>query len=223
LRRAFTVVWEGVDGAGKTSLMNKVGERLREKGFKIYTYKTPSESETGRFARTYGNSPDIDPLTRMLLFLANTSDDSRRMREQVSKDPDFYFIDRYYPCSIVYGFALSRTRGVEVTEEDFKAFVKIIEKLGERVFLVPDLYVVVDAPEEERVRRLGRKVGQGGLEEELERNALLQENVRIFYKAFKELNPEKVMWIVNREGELEENSERIAAELMERAGRINQV
>jgi len=217
LSKSFIVVWEGVDGAGKTSLMNRVKDILIEKGFTVSTYKTPSDSETGRFAKTYGNSPSIDPLTRMLIFLANTSDDSKRMREHLSENPDFYFIDRYFPCSIVYGFAFSKIKGASISSEDLKNFIRVIEKLGSRIFVDPDLYVIVDVPEEERIRRLSRKESQGGLEDSLERDALMQENVRSFYKAFMELNPGKVLWIVNREGELEKNSEKIAVELLARA------
>ena len=184
--------------------MNRVRDILAEKGYEVMTYKTPSDSPTGRFAKTYGNDPQIDPLTRMLLFLSNTSDDSRRMRRLLSENPDFLFIDRYYLCSLVYGCAFLKIKSIPVEEEDFKKLLSFIEKIGEKVFINPDLYIIVDAPEEDRIKRLNEKKSQGGVENEIERNALMQYYVRQFYKIFMKEKRDKVLWIVNLEGKLEE-------------------
>ncbi|MCS7132799.1 MAG: thymidylate kinase [Aigarchaeota archaeon] len=214
MARPYIVVWEGVDGAGKTTLMKRVKEILEERGFKVLTYKTPSNSPTGEFAIRYGNEPGIDHLTRMLLFLANTSDDSKRMRVDLARSPDFYFIDRYYLCSIVYGLAFSRLNGVEASEGDFTKLLDMIEKLGDKVFLKPDLYVIVDAPEENRIRRLTKKPSQGGLEDELERDLSMQRHVRELYRVFAEAKPDQVLWIMNPEGRLEETAHAVAEKLI---------
>lgn len=213
----YIVVWEGVDGAGKTTLMKRVKEILEDKGFRVLTYKTPSNSPSGDFAVRYGNEQGIDHLTRMLLFLANTSDDSKRMREELARMPDFYFIDRYYLCSIVYGLAFSRLNGVEVSESDFLQLLGAIEKLGGKIFLKPDLYVIVDAPEEDRFRRLMKKPSQGGLEDKLERDLLMQRYVRELYRAFAEAKPDQVLWVMNLEGKLEETARIIAEKLISAA------
>ncbi|MEM4766424.1 MAG: hypothetical protein QXE85_05065, partial [Nitrososphaerota archaeon] len=75
--KPLIIVWEGLDAVGKTTLIAKVRSILESRGYKVSTHKTPSSSKTGEFAKTYGNDPDVDHLTRMLLFLANTSDDSK--------------------------------------------------------------------------------------------------------------------------------------------------
>mgnify|MGYP000100087535 CR=1 FL=1 len=217
MAKPLIVVWEGLDAAGKTTLISKVKSALEEMRYKVLVYKTPSRSKTGEFARTYGNDPEIDPLTRMLLFLANTSDDSRIMRRQIrEKSPDFYFIDRYHLCSIAYGFAFSKLRGGQVSEKDFKLFFELVEKLGEGVFVKPDLYLIIDAPEEDRARRLDEKESQGGLEDELERDVKMQEYVRSFYEAFRSMRPEKVVWVMNPQGRLEEVASRIIKLLLSR-------
>lgn len=217
MARPYIVVWEGVDGAGKTTLMNRVKEILEEKGFKVLTYKTPSNSPSGEFAARYGNEPGIDHLTRMLLFLANTSDDSRKMRQDLTWSPDFYFIDRYYLCSVVYGLAFSKLNGVEVSGNDFLQLLGMVEKLGEKIFLKPDLYVIVDAPEENRIRRLMGKPSQGGLEDKLERDLSMQRYVRELYRIFTEARPDQVLWIMNLEGRLEDSARMIAEKLISRA------
>jgi len=217
LSETFIVVWEGVEGAGKTTLMNEVCNSLREMGYRILTYKTPSKTRTGRFAKEYGNEPMIDSLTRTLLFLANTSDDSRIMkREIVENNPDYYFIDRYYLCSIVYGFAYSKLMGAEVDEGDFISFLNLVEKLGEKIFIKPNLYIIVDVPEEYRVKRIDRKGAEKGLEGELEKNSKMQEYVRRFYRAFMEKYPDKTLWIINPEGKLDEACKAVVRELLRR-------
>ncbi len=213
MRRPCVIVWEGVDGAGKTTLMNRVKTLLEEKGFKVLTYKTPSNSPTGEFARRYGNESDIDSLTRMLLFLANTSDDSKIMKEELAQSPDFYFIDRYYLCSIVYGLAFTKLGGIDVSENEFLQLLDMIEKLGEKIFLKPDLYVIVDAPEEDRIKRLKKKRSQGGLEDKLERDLLMQQYVRQLYKVFAEARSDQVLWILNLEGRLEEAAREVIEKL----------
>ena len=217
MSRTFVVVWEGLDAAGKTTLISETRKILEAKGFRILVYKTPSDTRTGEFAKTYGNEPGIDPLTRMLLFLANTSDDSKIIRREIEeKSPDLYFIDRYYLCSIAYGFAFSKLKGVKVTEEDFREFIRIVEKLGEGIFVNPDLYLIIDAPEEDRIRRLSEKKSQGGLEEVLERSLEMQRRVKEFYKAFQKMNPDKVVWIMNPQGRLREAASQIVRELLSR-------
>lgn len=212
----FIVVWEGLDGAGKTTLLNRALTILTSMNYKTLTYKTPSNTPSGIFAKKYGNRFEIDHITRMLLFLANTSDDSSIMKKEIeSMTPKYYFIDRYYLCSIVYGLALSKVRGEEVGEQEFKQLVELIEKIGFTVFLKPDLYVIVDVGEEERRHRLAMKESQGGIEEEIEKNVEIQKQVRRFYQAFYELRPQQTIWIVNVEGELENNTKIIINKLLE--------
>ena len=217
MSETFIVVWEGVEGAGKTTLMNEVCKSLREMGYKVLTYKTPSKTETGRFAKEYGNEPTIDSLTRTLLFLANTSDDSRIMKREIEEsNPDYYFIDRYYLCSIVYGFAYSKLMGAGVDEGDFISFLKLVEKLGEKIFIKPDLYIIVDVPEEYRMRRIDRKGAGEGLEGKLEKSSKMQEYVRRFYRVFMEKCPDKTLWIINPEDKLDEACKEVVRELLRR-------
>jgi len=152
--KTIIVVWKGVDGAGKTTLLNKALEILISKNFKVLTYKTPSATPSGVFAKKYG-------------------------------------------------------------EEELKQLLRLIERIGFKVFLKPDLYVIVDVKEEDRKRRLEIKESQGGIEEEIEKNIEIQEQVRRFYKIFYELRPLQTVWIVNAEGELENNTKIIVEKLLE--------
>jgi dTMP kinase len=131
---AYVAVWEGVDGSGKTTLMAETAGRLRSMGYSVESYKTPSNTSTGLFAKDYGNREDTDPLTRMLVFLANTADDSRVMKKIIrEKKPQFMFVDRYYACSIVYGFALLAKRfSKNMIRRAFSSFSDRLKTLAQR-------------------------------------------------------------------------------------------
>jgi len=54
LTKPLIVVWEGLDAAGKTTLITKVRSMLESRGYRVSAHKTPSSSKTGEFAKTYG-------------------------------------------------------------------------------------------------------------------------------------------------------------------------
>jgi len=215
---AMVVVWEGVDSSGKTSLKNKAGDILAEEGFKVGHYKTPSDTFSGSLAKSYGNSTTVDALTRMLLFLANTTDDSKIMKRQiVEKKLDFLFIDRYYLCSLVYGLALiRRSRAGLVEHEDLETLIQNVERLGQEVVVKPDLYVIVDVDEATRSRWVERKLERQRMADlAYESDPRLQEEIRGFYQFFRKRHGEEVIWVTNREGMLESIARGIAKQLLD--------
>ncbi|MEM3952948.1 MAG: hypothetical protein QXP74_06040, partial [Nitrososphaerota archaeon] len=111
--------------------------------------------------------------------------------------------------------ALSKERGEEIDQRDFINMFNIIEKIGSKVFLKPDVYVIVDVPEEFRRSRLLKKESQGGLEEEIERNVGVQNSVRQFYKTFHDMRSWQVIWVENIEGMVYENAKSIVNKLVE--------
>lgn len=212
----FIVAWEGMDGSGKTTLMNEAAGILRRGGHVVSSYKTPSDSETGRIAKRLGSSQATDPLTRMLLFLANTSSDSGLMRREIEeKRPDFYFIDRYFLCSLVYGLALiGLRRGDEASGEELMSWLGLAEEAGRGIFLNPDLYVIVVVDEETRRRRIGLKLDQH--DAAYEQDAELQLRVKRLYEEFRDRRSREVIWTDNPENRLTETAEELAREILSR-------
>jgi len=214
----FVAVWEGTDGSGKTTLRREVEKRLKRLGYRVASYKTPSRTATGLFAVRYGNRSGVDPLVRMLLFLANTIDDSGLMAKKVmSSRPDFFFIDRYYLCSVVYGLALLRRTGREVP--DVSLAMDLVEKMGGDRLIRPDLYIIVDVNEEERLRRIA---GKKSSDRPVERDTETQNIVRKIYEDYRAANPEKAILVMNETGKLEENGEYIANLLISRRSSTRQ-
>lgn len=209
LAKVTVVVFEGTDGSGKTSLLNSVKKRLEESGYSVITYKTPSSTPTGNFAKEYGNLGSTDPLTRMLLFLANTVDDSSIIKERISSEgPDFCLIDRYYLCSVVYGLALIRIKyGKEVSKVRVNELVSMLENLGCDILVRPDAYVITDVDEKTRKQRVYRKIKLRKVSDfSYEENVMLQEEVRALYKEFSEDTSCPVKWVYNEDNTLMSNT-----------------
>lgn len=202
----YIVVWEGTDGSGKTTLRREVEKNLRKAGYHVASYKTPSRTATGLFAARYGNKNGLDPLVRMLLFLANTIDDSGLMAKKIMNTrPDFFFIDRYYLCSIVYGLALLARIGRQVPSI-FEA-VSLVEQMGGERLIRPDLYIIVDVEEEERLRRISSKESR---DRPIERDTETQNIVRKMYEEYRNKNPDKAILVMNETGKLVELAKYIA-------------
>jgi dTMP kinase len=214
----FVAVWEGTDGSGKTTLRREVEKRLKKLGYRVASYKTPSRTATGLFAVRYGNRRGVDPLVRMLLFLANTIDDSGLMAKKVmSSRPDFFFIDRYYLCSVVYGLALLKRVGREVP--GVSVAMDLVEKMGGDRLIRPDLYIIVDVNEEERLRRIAEKKSS---DRPVERDTETQNIIRKIYEDYRAANPERAILVMNEAGKLEETGEYLANLLISRRSSTRQ-
>ncbi len=214
-KRPYVVDFEGPDGSGKSTVLRGVAARLRKAGWKTVTYKTPGPSPTGRFAVSYGNRKDTAPISRMLLFLANTVEETRTvMRMCARAGADFLLLDRYYLCSIVFGLAYIRRRGIEA-DVDVSELVRLFEALSGSHVLRPDLYVVIDVGEEERLRRVSSDRSAGFLELDSD----FQQLVREYYRAFRERNGERVIWVVNERNVLDQTIGLVTSEILKRSGR----
>lgn len=209
----YIAVWEGTDGSGKTTLMKRVARILSKRGFKVVTHKTPGAMRSGIFAATYGNSPRISPLSRMLLFLANTVDETDAMVRKIRRaNPHFLFIDRYYLCSAVYGLALIRHRRALQDLPSIVELINLLERVGRSDYLSPDIYLIVDVDEGERLRRLRGKRGREGV---LERDTAFQNLVREIYDEFIKYRPSQVIKLLNESNRLEEIADSTSRKLVE--------
>ncbi|GBC71025.1 Thymidylate kinase [Candidatus Calditenuaceae archaeon HR02] len=209
----YIAVWEGTDGSGKTTLMRRVAQILFKRGFKVVTHKTPGAMRSGIFAVSYGNSPRISPLSRMLLFLANTVDETDAMVKKIRRaTPHFLFIDRYYLCSAVYGLALIKHRRGLQDLPSIVELISLLERIGRSDYLAPDIYLIVDVDEGERLRRLRGKRGREGV---LERDTAFQNMVRAIYDEFSRYRPSQVIKLLNESNRLEELADNTASKLVE--------
>lgn len=72
LKTGSFIAFEGLDGCGKTTVMNQVKKNLEEQGFQVLTVREPGGTKLGESVRSYiMEHDDLPPLSELLLFEAN--------------------------------------------------------------------------------------------------------------------------------------------------------
>jgi dTMP kinase len=94
------IVFEGADGAGKSSLCRRIADSLSEKGVPVVLTAEPTHEGIGRFIRS-GDAGDISQRTEALLFVADRNDHTERIRELVSEGK-VVLCDRYFASTVAY-------------------------------------------------------------------------------------------------------------------------
>ncbi len=93
---AFIVV-EGSDGAGKTSLARRLGDRLRSAGFEVVEVREPGGTPVAEAARAavLDASLDASPLAELFLILAARADLVSRVIRPALAEAKVVVADRY--------------------------------------------------------------------------------------------------------------------------------
>lgn len=140
------VCFEGVDGGGKSTLVNSIRDRLIGESIGVVTYQFPSEGIVGRLIRGFlsGEKPLQD--TRALIHLHSA---------------DGYIQDRQLRASVVNAHVLCDRHPVlagrvfQLEHHEKHHHVDMILDTVE--VLVPDLLVTLDVPPEVTLERCGAR------------------------------------------------------------------
>lgn len=100
------IVFEGLDGSGKSSQIKLAADKLKSRGEKVYVTAEPTDSETGRYLREIlSNSISKDMHLQAALFLADRIEHVTNSESGIKKylDDGYTVIcDRYYYSSLAY-------------------------------------------------------------------------------------------------------------------------
>lgn len=99
MRGAF-IVFEGADGAGKSSLCRRIADSLSEKGIPVHLTSEPTHEGIGAFIRS-GGAGNISQRTEALLFVADRNDHTENIRKMVSEGK-VVLCDRYFASTVAY-------------------------------------------------------------------------------------------------------------------------
>ena len=137
----FIIIFEGLDNAGKTTLISSLYEKLFSQGFRVVQSKELSTMIGAAFKIGLQNGI-YSPINKTLLF---ASDRQERIEEILEDDScDIVLFDRYYYSAIVY-------RMVEGLDE---SWIKAVNKFNPK----EDLGFYIDiTPEESFKRRIDTK------------------------------------------------------------------
>lgn len=92
------IVFEGIDGSGKTSICSKISDSLIERGYKVLQISEPSHSEIGLLLRNQMKNLHINQTSLALLYAADSYD----IQERIEDCYDFVISDRNYLSTVAY-------------------------------------------------------------------------------------------------------------------------
>ena len=138
------IVFEGIDGVGKTTVSRKVAEELESRGMRVKVTAEPTHEGIGAFIRS-GLSGPISQKTEALLFVADRNDHTEKMMDWVSEG---YIVlcDRYFSSTVAY-----QSAKLDGDSTDFDWLLEINRQFIEG----PDLTVLLDMDPHDSMRRVG--------------------------------------------------------------------
>lgn len=108
---ALTVLFEGVDGAGKTSLIRQVKATAELAGLRVASLQDPGATNLGIAIRNWlqvndrtepGETHQIDRVARFLLYQASRVQAERELLLPAIENCDLVLMDRWVPSTVVY-------------------------------------------------------------------------------------------------------------------------
>lgn len=102
--RGILIVFEGVDGSGKSTHINFLSKELSNLRHQIVLTSEPSKGRTGKFIRRYSKTSKkrLPPTTEALLFAADRFDHIERVIEPALKKGFIVITDRFLHSSLAY-------------------------------------------------------------------------------------------------------------------------
>lgn len=101
--KGLFIVFDGVDGTGKTTLVQKVEKKLLKEGYKVLLTREPGGTSLGEKVREILLSDDkMDLRTQLLLFTAVRNEHLEKVIYPAVKKGYIVLCDRFIDSSIVY-------------------------------------------------------------------------------------------------------------------------
>ena len=146
MKKGLFVVFEGIDGSGKSSCMASVAEALGKKK-KVVVTAEPTKGEIGMLLRS---SNDISPETEALLFTADRAEHTAEIKKWTDEGKTV-LCDRYYASTAAYQSAKLNGRSVPM---------QWLMQMNNKVIIKPDMTFLFDIDPEtglERIESRGEK------------------------------------------------------------------
>lgn len=199
MARGLFLTFEGCDGCGKTTVLNRVSVLLREKGIPFLLTREPGGSKIAEEIRNVildKKNTEMDPRCEALLYAASRRQHLVEIVLPALEKGIHVLSDRYLDSSLAYqGYA----RGIGM-EEVYSINLFAIDGM------LPDLTFFLDLPPEEGLARIRknemREVNRLDLEKEN-----FHKKVYEGYKILLENYPERIVRIDARKTVEEESQE----------------
>lgn len=162
----YLIVFEGIDGSGKTTVAKEVLKKLSDAGYRTYYTYEPWESPFAKLLQSFKGN--VNPLIEALLMAADRYFHIENDIKPKLKEGYIILLDRYYYSSIAYQGA----RGVNI--EWIKELNKYVIK--------PNIILYLDVSPETALKRVGKKTSKW---EYFEKKEILLKVKKIYEKLIK--------------------------------------
>lgn len=201
-KRGRFIVIEGIDGAGKTTQIELLAERLRTEGRTVHVTAEPTASVSGGLLRdALGGISNRTACEMAALFVLDRifhNVNPNGINAMLEKGIDV-ICDRYYYSSLAY----------QGSQTDFE-WVKNMN-LGCPEIRIPDLCIFLDLAPEESLKRISKGRTTTELYEKLD---TLESVRKRFFEVFEILKDRDNVKVIDTTGDsIEEVAEKISAEM----------
>ncbi|GAI31111.1 unnamed protein product [marine sediment metagenome] len=160
MQKGILIVFEGIDGSGKSTQAEILLERLQEEDFDAVYFREPSKGKWGRKIKKKALHPDsLSPEEELDLFQKDRRENVEKNLKPALKKKRIVILDRYYYSTIAYQGAkgidekLIRRINEEFIVEPDLDFVSISDKIGPAV-----VRIAAEKVEKRRVSRFREDV-----------------------------------------------------------------
>jgi dTMP kinase len=108
LTQGLLIVFEGLDGAGKTTQARKLSEQLQQAGYAVVSLKEPTDGPWGQKIRRLAQEgrQGVAPATELAWFLEDRRQDVIQNIRPALAHGQIVILDRYYFSTMAYQGAL---------------------------------------------------------------------------------------------------------------------
>ena len=160
MSKPLFIVFEGIDGCGKTKHTRRLFEWLTARGRSVFMTAEPTESETGRLLRrALAGEDDRTPAEMAVLFTLDRIGHNKEIEAALAAGQDV-ICDRYYYSSLAYQGALTNYEWVRRMNCDCPEIRR------------PDLCIFLDVPPATALERINKRAAAHEIYEKEEALAL---------------------------------------------------
>ena len=157
MERGKLVVFEGSEGAGKSTQLRLLAGRLSAAGIPVVPLREPGGTPVGDSIRSILLDPrsEISGGSEALLFMASRAELVRREIQPALKRGDVVLMDRFFLSTYAYQIA-----GRGLNEEEVRS-ANCLATEG----LVPDLTIILDFPVADGIERVAQRGSHDRIEQ----------------------------------------------------------
>jgi dTMP kinase len=142
LEKGVLIVFEGIDGSGKSTQAEILLRRLQEQGVDVVYFREPSNCKWGRKIKKKALHPgSLTPEEELDLFLKDRRENVEKNLKPALKKKRVVILDRYYYSTIAY-------QGAKGIEEER------IARMNEEFVVEPDLVFIFDIDPQKGLERI---------------------------------------------------------------------